>query len=151
MDRCARRGFLLGVAMFSILQDVRFGFRMLMKHRLATLVCVVALALGIGANTAMFSLAEAFLLHPVPFENSDRIVALVDSRAASQDGGAGFGPQDLNPVAPATYLDWKKEAHSFDELAAYAWEALNLSGDRAPQKAQHFHAPGRCVSITGGH
>jgi len=60
---------------------------MLIKHRIATIVCVVALGLGIGANTAMFSLAEAFLLHPVPFENSDRIVALVDSRAASQDGG----------------------------------------------------------------
>ncbi len=66
--------------MFSILQDVRFGFRMLMKHRLATLVSIVALALGIGANTAMFSLAEAFLIHPVPLENADRIVALVDSR-----------------------------------------------------------------------
>jgi putative ABC transport system permease protein len=52
--------------MFSILQDVRFGLRMLMKHRLATLVSIVALALGIGANTAMFSLAEAFLIHPVP-------------------------------------------------------------------------------------
>src|SRR5260221_9592441 len=129
MDRCARRGFLLGVAMFSILQDVRFGFRMLMKHRLATLVSIVALALGIGANTAMFSMAEAFLLHPVPFENSDRIVALVDARVAS-DGGSGFGPQDLTPIAPATYLDWKKEMHSFDELAAYAWDELNLTGDR---------------------
>ncbi len=66
--------------MFSFFQDVRFGLRMLAKHRLATLVSVVALALGIGANTAMFSLAEAFLLHPVPFENADRTVALVNMR-----------------------------------------------------------------------
>src|SRR5271170_5646933 len=64
--------------METIWQDVRFGFRMLMKHRLASLVCIVALALGIGANAAMFSVAEAFLLHPVPFENGDRIVALLD-------------------------------------------------------------------------
>ena len=78
--------------MQTIWQDVRFGVRMLVKHRIATIVCVIALGLGIGANTAMFSLAEAFLLHPVPFENSDRIVSLVDSRVASQDGGAGFGP-----------------------------------------------------------
>ncbi len=92
--------------MHTLWQDVRFGMRMLLKHRIATIVCVLALALGIGANAAMFSLAEAFLLHPVPFENSDRFVALVDARVAS-DGGAGFGPQDLTPVAPATYFDWK--------------------------------------------
>jgi len=76
--------------METIWQDVRFGLRMLIKHRLATIVCVVALGLGIGANTAIFSLAEAFLVHPVPFENPDRIVALVDARVNSQ-GGAGFG------------------------------------------------------------
>ena len=105
--------------METLWQDVRFGLRMLMKHRIATIVCVVALALGIGANAAIFSLAEAFLLHPVPFENSDRFVALVDTRMDS-DGGAGFGPQDLTAVAPATYLDWKKEVLSFDDLAAYA-------------------------------
>ncbi len=123
--------------METIWQDVRFGLRMLIKHRVATIVCVVALGLGIGANTAMFSVAEAFLLHPVPFENSERIVALLDSRVASQDSGASFG-QDMSPVAPATYLDWKKEAHSFDELAAYAWDEVNLTGDREAQKVQDF-------------
>jgi len=135
--------------METIWQDVRFGLRMLIKHRIATIVCVVALGLGIGANTAMFSVAEAFLLHPVPFENSDRIVALVDSRAASQDGGAGFGPQDLNPVAPATYLDWKKEARSFDELAAYAWDELNLTGDREAQKVQDFQVTASFFPMIG--
>src|SRR5437899_4773666 len=100
--------------MFSILQDVRFGFRMLMKHRLATLVSIVALALGIGANTAMFSLAEAFLLHPVPFENSDRVVALVDSRPEQHI--------DMNSVAPATYFDWKQQALSFEQFSVYAWK-----------------------------
>jgi len=85
--------------METIWQDVRFGLRMLIKHRIATIVCVVALGLGIGANTAMFSMAEAFLLHPVPFENSDRIVALVDARVAS-DGGSGFGPRTLPRLRP---------------------------------------------------
>jgi putative ABC transport system permease protein len=130
-------------------QDVRFGLRMLLKHRIATIVCVVALALGIGANTAMFSLAEAFLLHPVPFENSDRFVALVDARVSSQDGGAGFGPQDLTPIAPATYLDWKKEAHSFDDLAAYAWDEVNLTGDREAQKVQDFQVTANFFPMIG--
>jgi putative ABC transport system permease protein len=127
--------------MFSIPQDVRFGFRMLMKHRLATLVSVVALALGIGANTAMFSIAEAFLLHPAPFENADRIVALVDSRPGQNI--------DMNAIAPATYLDWRKEAHSFDELAAYSWDELNLTGGDHPQKVQAFQVSANLFDMLG--
>jgi putative ABC transport system permease protein len=134
--------------METLWQDVRFGLRMLIKHRIATIVCVIALGLGIGANTAIFSLAEAFLLHPVPFENSDRIVALVDARMAS-DGGAGFGPQDLTPVAPATYLDWKKEVHSFDDLAAYDWDEINLTGDREAQKVQDFKVTASFFPMIG--
>src|SRR5712664_1472974 len=134
--------------METIWQDVRCGLRMLINHRIATIVCVVALGLGIGANAAMFSLAEAFLLHPVPFENSDRIVALVDARVAS-DGGAGFGPQDLTPVAPATYLDWKKEVHSFDDLAAYGWDELNLTGDGPAQKVQDFKVTANFFPMIG--
>ena len=70
--------------MGTMAQDIRYGVRMLVKHRLTTLVCVAALALGIGANTAMFSLAEAFLLHPVPFEHADRVAALVEARARTR-------------------------------------------------------------------
>jgi len=75
--------------MGTIEQDIRFGVRMLVKHRLTTVVCVAALALGIGANTAMFSLAEAFLLHPVPLENANRLVALVYSPVGAN--GVSFG------------------------------------------------------------
>ncbi len=135
--------------MHTLWQDVRFGMRMLLKHRIATIVCVVALGLGIGANAAMFSLAEAFLIHPVPFENSDRFVALVDARVSSQDGGAGFGPQDLTPIAPATYLDWKKEAHSFDDLAAYSWDEINLTGDGPAQKVQDFQVTPNFFPMIG--
>lgn len=66
--------------MGTIWQDIRYSGRMLWKHRLPTLVSVLAFAVGIGVNTAMFSVAEAFLLHPAPFENANRIVALIDSR-----------------------------------------------------------------------
>ena len=127
--------------MNSIWQDVRFGVRMLLKHRVATIVCVVALALGIGANTAMFSVAEAFLLHPVPFENSERIVALVDSRPQQNI--------DMDGVAPATYFDWQKEAHSFEQLGAYAWDELNLTGDREPQKVQNFQVTANFFPMLG--
>lgn len=125
----------------TIWQDVRFGVRILAKHRLATLVCVVALALGIGANTAMFSLAEAFLLHPVPFENADRVIVLADSRPNQAI--------DMNAVAPATYFDWKKEARSFDQLSAYAWDEVNLTGDREPQKVQAFQVSANFFESIG--
>jgi putative ABC transport system permease protein len=132
--------------METIWQDVRFGLRMLMKHRMASFVCVVALALGIGANAAMFSLAEAFLLHPVPFENGNRMVALVD--AHTDESGVGFA-NDQSPVAPATYFDWKKEAHSFDRITAYAWGEMNLTGDREPQKVQAFHVSANFFETIG--
>jgi len=127
--------------MNSIWQDIRFGVRMLFKHKLTTLVCVVALALGIGANTAMFSVAEAFLLHPAPFENADRIVALVESRPRQNI--------DMNSVAPATYLEWRKEAQSFDQMGAYAWDEVSLTGDGNPQKVQAFHITANFFEMLG--
>src|SRR5712691_420387 len=129
--------------MHSFWQDIRYGARMLLKHLLATLVCATALALGIGANTTMFSLAEAFLAHPVPIENADRIVALVDSRPGQDI--------DRTPVAPATYFDWKQQAHSFDELGFYAWREVNLTGDREPQKVQAFQISANLFGLLGVH
>src|ERR1700727_3394350 len=116
-----------GGTMQALWQDVRFGFRMLMKNRLISLVCIVALALGIGANASIFSMAEAFLLHPVPFENADRYIALLDKHA--QNEGGGFGAGDFVPVAPATYFDWKKQAKSFDPITAYSWDELNPTAE----------------------
>jgi len=113
-----------------LLQDIRFAVRMLWKHRLATLVSVVALALGIGANTAIFSVAEGFLIHPVPIPNSDRLVAVSNSRPRQQI--------ELSGVAPASYFDWLGHVESLDELAAYEWDEINLTGDSAPQKVQAF-------------
>jgi putative ABC transport system permease protein len=127
--------------MQGIWQDIRFGLRMLAKHRLATAVCVIALALGIGANAAIFSMAEAFLLHPVPFENADRLLALLDSRPEQA--------VEMSPVAAATYFDWRKEARSFDRITAYGWDEVNLTGDREPQKLQAFHVAANFFDTLG--
>ena len=127
--------------MGTIWQDVRYGARMLWKNRLATVVCATALALGIGANTAMFSVAEAFLLHSVPFENPDRIVAMV-----------GLRPQqniDRSGVAPATYLDWQSQAKSFAQLSAYEWDEVNLTGNREPEKIQGFDVTANFFGLLG--
>jgi putative ABC transport system permease protein len=133
--------------MQALWQDVRFGVRMLLKNRLVSLVCIIALALGIGANAAIFSMAEAFLLHPVPFENADRYVALLDKHVQSESGG--FGSVDLVPVAPATFFDWTKQAKSFDRMSAYAWDEVNLTGDNEPQKIQAFHVASNFFDTIG--
>ena len=127
--------------MGTIWQDVRYGARMLWKNRPATVVCATALALGIGANTAMFSVAEAFLLHSVPFENPDRIVAMVNARPQQNI--------DRNGVAPATYLDWQTQAKSFGELSAYEWDEVNLTGNREPEKVQGFDVSANFFGLLG--
>jgi putative ABC transport system permease protein len=127
--------------MDTIRQDIRYALRMLWKHRFATFVCAGALALGIGANTSIFSLAEAFLLHPVPLENADRLVALVDSQPRHN--------VETTSVAPATYLEWQSQAHSFDQLAAYAWDGVNFTGDGTPQKIQDFLVTTNFFSTLG--
>jgi putative ABC transport system permease protein len=127
--------------METIWQDIRYGARMLWKNRLATLVCAVALALGIGANTAMFSVAEAFLLRSVPFENPDRIVALVDARPQQNI--------DRSSVAPATYLDWQTQAKSFEQVGAYEWDEVNLTGNREPEKVQGFGVTANFFGLLG--
>src|ERR1700684_2104905 len=103
-----------GGTMQALWQDVRFGFRMLMKNRLISLVCIVALALGIGANTAIFSMAEAFLLHPVPLDEVNRLVAVFDSKLRQNI--------EKTAVATATYLEWQAQVRSFDRLGTYSWD-----------------------------
>ena len=129
--------------MTSIWQDVVFGARMLAKHKLATALCVIALALGIASNTVIFSMTEAFLIHPLGFDREDRVVALVDTRASQEI--------DMNAVAPATYLDWQHEATSFESLSAHAWEEVNLSSQNEPQKIQGFRVTSNFFDTVGVH
>ncbi len=126
--------------MDTVRQDVRYALRMLWKHRFATFVCAGALALGIGANTAIFSMAEAFLLHPVPLEDVNRIVAMVDSQPQRVEN---------SPVAPATYLEWQSQANSFEQVGAYAWDGVNFTGDTTPQKIQDFLVTTNFFSVLG--
>jgi putative ABC transport system permease protein len=112
------------------MQDIRFALRMLGKHRFTTLVLILALALGIGANTAIFSVAEGLLLRQIPVPHLDRLAALVDSRPEQN--------MYQNSIAPATFFEWKTQLQSYDDVGAYYWDEINLSGDGDPQKVQAF-------------
>jgi putative ABC transport system permease protein len=95
--------------MQTLLKDVRYGIRSLARHPGFTAVAVITLALGIGANTAIFSVVNAVLLRPLPFDHPERIVWVWDTP-----------PQlSIAPAALPDFLDWKEQNRSFDHLAAY--------------------------------
>ena len=128
--------------MHSILQDVRYGLRMLAKNPGITLVAIFTLGLGIGANTATFSLSNTFLRKPVSFPEVERLV-MVLNHSPGQQG------QDWSSVSPADFLEWKKETRSFAGLAGYEWADVNLTGSGEPVKAQGFRVTSDFFDVLG--
>jgi putative ABC transport system permease protein len=109
-----------------LLQDIRYGFRMLLKSPGFTALAVTALALGIGANTAVFSAANAFLREPVSFPQADRLVMPLNLAPGQT--------VNWSQVSPADYLDWKEQSHSFEEFAAWRWYGADMTGKGDPEK-----------------
>jgi len=111
-----------------ILQDIQYGLRMLRKNPGFTAVAVLTLALGIGANTAIFSVVNAVILRPPPFPNSEQLVTLFE-----RDREKGY---DQNAPAAANYLDWRAQNNVFSQIAAYGGGEYNLTGDQRPERVE---------------
>jgi predicted permease len=110
--------------MRTLLQDLRFGARMLWKKPGFTLVAVITLGVSIGVNTAVFSVVYAALMRSLPFADADALVAVA---AENKRGGVA----DIRGAAPADFVDWRTESSSFDGLAAYTGGGLTLSNGDA--------------------
>ncbi len=110
--------------MNTLLQDLKYGVRMLLKHPLVMVIAVVTLALGIGANTAIFSVVDAVLLNPLPYKQPDRLVALWENVP-------GHGRWR---TAPANFFDWKKQNTVFEDVAAFSASTLTLTGIGEPEQ-----------------
>src|SRR5256884_7685384 len=115
------------------MSNLRLAFRQLIKNPACSAVAIITLALGIGANTAIFSIVNAVLLRPLPYPDADRIMVLNESS----------GPGQNYSVALPDYFDWHHDNTVFEHLAATHKESRNLSGipGREPERIS-------CASVT---
>ena len=118
--------------MDTLLQDIRHAVRQLSQRPGFTAVVVITLALGIGANSAIFTVVNSVLLRPLTYPDPDRLVLVWERNRAA--------PQAINVVNPGNYLDWRDRSGSFTDLAAFGWSSLTFTG-AAPE-----NVPGRMVT-----
>jgi len=110
--------------MNSLINDLTYAFRMLLKHPGVTAIAVITLALGIGANTAIFSVVNAVLLNPLPYKQPDRLVSLWENVP-------GHGRWR---AAPANFFDWKMQNTVFEDVAAFGQSSMTLTGAGEPEQ-----------------
>src|SRR6266511_4946218 len=120
--------------MGNLLQDLRYGSRMLIRHRAATVIAVVTLALGIGANTAIFSVVNSVLLRPLSYPNAERLMTIWEDHRALN------GPVN-EWTSPPGFEDWRDQAKSFDHVVALRdWQpTLTGQGDRKSTRLNSSH------------
>jgi len=110
-----------------LLQDLRYGARMLIKSPVITLVAVIALTLGIGANTAIFSVVHAALLRSLPYAEGEKLAIVWENRKSGKGN-----PQ--NVINLGNFFDWKEQNHVFSDMAAFFDQNVNLTGDGEPEE-----------------
>src|SRR5213078_4461063 len=113
--------------MQTLLSDIRYAFRMIAKSPAFAALAVLTFALGIGANTAIFSVVNAVLLRPLPYPHSERLITIRESTPTFPSGSVSY----LN------FLDWRAAQHSFTDIALFRRESYNVStpkGGIAPER-----------------
>ncbi len=118
-----------------LMQDIRYALRLMRQRVGYTAVVIVTLALGIGANTAMFSAIHAVLVRPLPFKEPDRLVMIWENDRLNR--------KPRYAVAPANFDDWRTQTHVFEQIAAYLAQSGSITGAGEP-----FHATVAAVSAN---
>jgi putative ABC transport system permease protein len=125
--------------MQNLLQDLRYAIRMMLKRPGFTLIAALTLALGIGANTAIFSAVNAVLLKPFPFPESQQLVDLAET----------FKPDGYGTVSVPTLEDWKNQNSVFEGIAGYSFTSFNLQGSETPQRIPALRVNANYFDVLG--
>lgn len=125
--------------MQTIIQDLRYAIRTMVKRPGFTLVAALTLALGIGANTAIFSAVNAVLLKPLPFPESEQLVDLAET----------FKPNGYGSVSVPNFEDWKKQNDVFTGIAAYQFRSFNLQSGDTPQRIPGISVSANYFEVLG--
>ncbi len=128
-----------GAWLDSLLQDLRYGTRMLRKNPAFSAIAVLTLALGIGANTAIFSVVNAVLLRPLPYANPQQLIVIKES---SQRVGTH------SPSYP-DFLDWRTQSKTIAQMALLNQRAFNLSGVAQPENIEGYAVSPNCLTMLG--
>ena len=123
-----------GAVLETTARDIRYAVRTLVRRPGFTVVAVVALALGIGATTAIFSVVNGVLLRPLPYREPDRLVVILH--------------EGRNPVAPANYLDWKRQSSLFSSFGAAEYWSGTMTGE-VPERVQGLKVSSDVLAMTG--
>jgi hypothetical protein len=127
--------------MNGLIRDLRYGIRQLRKSPGFTVVAVLTLALGIGANTAIFSVVNAVLLRPLPYKDPARLVMVWE-----QNPHRGWFE---NIVSSANFLDWRQQNHVFAGMAAFESVPFNLTGYNGPEEVAGERVTTNLFSVLG--
>lgn len=120
-------------------QDLRYGARMLLRNPAVSAVAVVTLALGIGANTATFSIVNAVILRPLPYQNPDRLVSL----------WTNVPEHGRWPITPGNFVDWKNQNTVFENMAAFSPSTVTLTGDGEPVQMMGANTSAGYFAVVG--
>lgn len=124
--------------MFRLIQDVRYAFRLLAKSPGFTAIAILTLALGIGANTAIFSVVNGVLLRPLPFRDPSRLVLIAEKSSFP-----------VISTSYENYLDWRDQSHSFESMEATRGGAITLTGAGEPERLNVRMATAGLFSLLG--
>jgi putative ABC transport system permease protein len=128
--------------MQTLLADIRYAFRMIGKSPGFAALAILAFALGIGANTAIFSVVNAVLLRPLPYPHSERLISIRESTPTFPSGSCSY----------PNFLDWRASQHSFTDLALFRRESYNLSsgkGGTAPERIGGCRVTANFLTVLG--
>ena len=127
--------------MTNVLSDLKHGFRVLLRTPLFTICTIAALAIGIGATTALFSVVHALMIRPLPYKNAEQLVVMWEHNLPRN--------RPRNVISPANFFAWRERSRSFESMAAFTQNRVTLTGSGEPQELATLVASANILDVLG--